>query len=151
MPEPFLIANDLNTDLAARRTSLAFDRTRLAADRTMMAVIRTSLSLISFGFTIYKLLEGMQASRVLEIKDHAARNFALTLIGLGIAALVAGIIYQLRFMAQIKAQRAFLRQQGSIHAETDFPNSLSLALAVALLLVGVFAVISILFRVGPFI
>lgn len=151
MSEPFIIDNDRNTDLAGRRTGLAFQRTRLAADRTMMAVIRTSLALISFGFTIYKVLEGMQASRVVEIRDHAARNFGVTLLGMGIAALVAGIIYQLRFTAQLKAQRAFLKQQGSIHAESDFPSSFNLVLAVALLLVGVFAVISILFRVGPFI
>ncbi|OEO33083.1 hypothetical protein VW23_008350 [Devosia insulae DS-56] len=129
---------------------MAFQRTRMAADRTMMAVIRTSLSLISFGFTIYKLIEGMQGSKLVELKDHASRNFGLTLIGIGMAALVAGIIYQLRFMAQLKAKRRELEQQGSIHAETDFPGSFNLVLAVLLLLVGVFAVISIVFRIGPF-
>lgn len=34
-------------------------RTVLAADRTLMAWIRTSLSMLSFGFTIYKLLKAL--------------------------------------------------------------------------------------------
>ena len=40
---------------------LATLRTMLAADRTLMAWIRTSLSLESFGFTIYKVLQGFAA------------------------------------------------------------------------------------------
>jgi putative membrane protein len=151
MPDPFQIGGDTGTDLAARRTGLAFQRTRMAADRTMMAVIRTSLSLISFGFTIYKLIQGAQASKLVVLNDHASRNFGLTLIGIGIAALVAGIIYQLRFMMQLRAQRSALEREGSIHAESDFPSSFNLVLAVLLLLVGVFAIVSIVFRTGPFI
>ncbi len=34
-------------------------RTILAADRTLMAWIRTALSMLSFGFTIYKLLRAL--------------------------------------------------------------------------------------------
>jgi len=48
--------------LALERTSLATDRTLMAADRSLMAWIRTALSMISFGFTIYKLLQGFAAS-----------------------------------------------------------------------------------------
>lgn len=32
-------------------------RTIMAADRTLMAWLRTSLSMLSFGFTIYKVLD----------------------------------------------------------------------------------------------
>ena len=32
-------------------------RTIMAADRTLMAWVRTSLSMLSFGFTIYKVLD----------------------------------------------------------------------------------------------
>ena len=47
-------------ELAEDRTDMATSRTLMAADRTLMAWIRTSLSMLSFGFTIYKVLEGFQ-------------------------------------------------------------------------------------------
>jgi putative membrane protein len=151
MPDPFLIDDDRGTDLSARRTGLAFQRTRMAADRTVMAVIRTSLSLISFGFTIYKVIEGIQEGEGGPIHDQAARNIGVTLILIGIVTLIGGIVYQLRFMNQLRAQRVALEGQGSIHAESPFPFSFNLVLAVLLLLVGIFAILSILFRLGPFI
>src|SRR5688572_27659574 len=45
------------TDWADERTGLAYERTLLAHERTLMAWIRTAASMITFGFTIYKLLE----------------------------------------------------------------------------------------------
>jgi uncharacterized membrane protein YidH (DUF202 family) len=48
-------------ELSQERTALATDRTLMAADRSLMAWIRTALSMISFGFTIYKLLQGFAA------------------------------------------------------------------------------------------
>ena len=143
--------NDTGTDLAARRTGMSFQRTRMAADRTMMAVTRTSLSLISFGFTIYKLIESLQDSGIGGIKDTAARNFGVTLIGIGIATLAAGIFYQLRFMAGLRREREAMRAMGSLHAESAFPPSFNLILAVVLLIVGIFAIGSIAFHAGPFI
>lgn len=145
------IGGDTGTDLASRRTSLAFQRTRMAADRTMMAVIRTSLSLISFGFTIFKVIQGMQSSKLIELSDHAARNFGVTLVLLGMAALIAGIVYQLRLMSGLRSQRAQLAAAGSLHTDDEFPSSFNLVLAVLLLLVGAFAILSMVFRIGPFI
>ena len=46
--------------LAEDRTDMAAARTLMAADRTLMAWIRTAPSMLSFGFTIYKVLEGFQ-------------------------------------------------------------------------------------------
>ena len=43
-------------EMAFERTELAVERTVMAANRTLQAWIRTALSLISFGFTIYKIL-----------------------------------------------------------------------------------------------
>ena len=51
-----------SNELAELRTDLATTRTLMAADRTLMAWIRTALSLLSFGFTIYKLLDAFQKS-----------------------------------------------------------------------------------------
>jgi uncharacterized membrane protein YidH (DUF202 family) len=66
-------------ELAEDRTDMASARTLMAADRTLMAWIRTALSMLSFGFTIYKVLEGFQqAGRVLP-NQHTPRNVGLFL------------------------------------------------------------------------
>ena len=57
-----------------------------------MSVIRTSLSLISFGFTIFQVFEKMRDHNVIQ-HAGAARNFGVTLVGLGIVMLIGGIAY----------------------------------------------------------
>jgi putative membrane protein len=42
-----------------------------------------------------------------------------------------------------------MREQGLVHAETTFPTSLSLIVAILLLLLGVLAAMSMSFGVGP--
>jgi inner membrane protein YidH len=42
-------------------TLLAVDRTRLAHERTLMAWVRTATSMISFGFTIAKLVPNRES------------------------------------------------------------------------------------------
>ena len=65
-------------------------RTVMAADRTLMAWIRTALSMLSFGFTIYKILEAYQeATR--ELNPHLPRNAGLFLVGMGVGSLLLGI------------------------------------------------------------
>lgn len=85
------------TEMSMRRTGMSFQRTRLSAERTLMSVIRTSLSLISFGFTIFQVFEKLRDAGTL---THAAapRNFGVTLVLLGIAMLVVGIVYHLQLM-----------------------------------------------------
>ena len=36
---------------------MAMERTMMAAERTLLAWVRTAMSFISFGFTMYKILE----------------------------------------------------------------------------------------------
>ena len=79
-------------ELAAERTDLALKRNLMAADRTLMAWIRTALSMISFGFTIYKLLEGFQKSGADLHGVNTPRNLGLFLTGLGTASMVMGTI-----------------------------------------------------------
>jgi len=79
-------------ELAAERTDLAGVRTMMAADRTLMAWIRTALSMISFGFTIYKLLEGFQQAGAALPHASTPRNIGLFLTGLGTICMVLGII-----------------------------------------------------------
>jgi putative membrane protein len=86
-------ANQLSLD----RTDLATKRNIMAADRSLMAWIRTALSMISFGFTIYKLLEGFQKSGADLANASSPRNMGLFLTGMGTASMVLGTVeYWLR-------------------------------------------------------
>jgi putative membrane protein len=139
----------ISVELSSRRTGMSFQRTRMSADRTLMSVIRTSLSLISFGFTIYQVFEKLREHNVI---THAAagRNFGVALVALGIVMLVGGIIYHVQFMVGLREERKSMTADGLIHAQSQFPVSLTLITAVILLLIGVFAIVSMMFRVGPF-
>jgi putative membrane protein len=140
---------DTNTELAARRTGMAFQRTRLAEDRTLMAVIRTSLSLIGFGFTIFQFFQRLREQDVIT-KAAAARNFGVALVALGILMLIVGIVYHIQFMLGLRHLRESMRRDGLLHGESIFPVSLTLITAVVLLIIGVGAIVSMIFHVGPF-
>lgn len=131
-----------------RRTGMAFQRTRMAADRTLMAVIRTALSLISFGFTIHTFFNKLKEAGVLK-GTASARNFGEWLVLLGIGMLILGIIYHVMFMLGLRNERAAMKSEGVLHAETGFPASLVLIVAVTLLLIGVAAALSMIGHVGP--
>jgi len=140
---------DVNTELSARRTGMSFQRTRLAEDRTLMAVIRTSLSLIGFGFTIYQFFQRLREQDVITTAA-APRHFGVTLVALGVAMLILGIIYHVQFMLRLRRLRESMREEGLIHGETVFPVSLTLITAFLLLVVGVAAIVSMEFKIGPF-
>ena len=133
----------LSDELAMRRTGMAFQRTRMAADRTLMAVIRTSLSLITFGFTLYQVFKRLATAHLLG-DTAGTRHFGTALVLLGIAMLVLGVIYHVMFMLALRAQRRRMRDLQLIYAESGFPASLTLIIAVLLLLLGIYAAISIL-------
>ena len=81
-----------SNQLASERTDLANARTLMAADRSLMAWIRTGLSMISFGFTIYKLLQGFEAKGAAAVEAHSPRAVGLFLTGLGTIAIVMGTV-----------------------------------------------------------
>lgn len=83
---------DSSNQLAEDRTRLATERTIMAADRSLMAWVRTALAMISFGFTIYKLLIGFQESGAELPHQYNAREIGLFLIGLGTVSTAAGSI-----------------------------------------------------------
>jgi len=139
----------ISTELAMRRTGMAFQRTRMAADRTLMAVIRTSLSLISFGFTIYQFFDKLKEAGVLK-GVASSRNFGVALVWLGVIMLILGIVYHVLFMLGLRDQRAQLKMAGLVHGESRFPVSLVLITALALLLIGFFALASMNLHIGPF-
>ena len=141
---------DPSTELSSRRTGMSFQRTRMSADRTLMSVIRTSISLISFGFTIFQFFQKLKDSNVLSGAANASRNFGQSLVWLGIGMLVVGIVYHLLFMKGLRAERNALRAAGLVHAESKFPPSMTLAVAIVLLAIGISAIISMSFHAGPF-
>ena len=139
----------ISVELSSRRTGMSFQRTRMSADRTLMSVIRTSLSLISFGFTIFQVFE---KARDHDLITHAAapRNFGIALVGLGVLMLVGGIIYHGQFMIELREERDRMKATGLIHGESRYPVSLTLITAGILLLIGIAAIVSMVFQVGPF-
>jgi putative membrane protein len=139
-----------SVELAARRTGMSFQRTRMSADRTLMSVIRTSLSLIGFGFTIYQVFAKLYEAEVLK-SAAAPRHFGLALVLLGVAMLAVGIGYHVAFMLSLRRQREQMKVEGLVHAESPFPVSLTLIVALLLLAIGVLAIASMVFNAGPFV
>jgi putative membrane protein len=142
-------SDDISVELSSRRTGMSFQRTRMSADRTLMSVMRTSLSLISFGFTIFQIFEKLRDHSVI-VHAASGRNFGVALVGLGILMLIGGIIYHVQFMVGLRHERIALRDAGLIHAQSHFPVSLTLITAAVLLFVGIAAIVSMLFQIGPF-
>jgi putative membrane protein len=156
MPEAQSVAttsvprDERTVELSARRTGMSFQRTRLSAERTLMSTVRTSLSLISFGFTIFQFLRRLKDTQILESGTRAPRNFGLALVGLGVCLLTVGIAYHVAFMRELRLLRKRLKHEGIVHGESLFPVSLTLLMSLALLIIGLLAIASIAFHVGPF-
>ena len=142
-------ADRISVELSARRTGMSFQRTRMSADRTLMSVIRTALSLIGFGFTIFQVFQKLHESGVMR-NSEASRHFAIALVLIGIAMLIVGIGYHVNFMLGLRRERAMLKADGLVHAESTFPPSLTLMVALLLLALGFFVIVSMVFGIGPF-
>jgi putative membrane protein len=118
---------------------LAIDRTRLAAERNLMAWVRTALSMITFGFTIYKVLQAIQAqSTVPALQPYAPRNAGLTLIGIGTFALIAASIQHWKYVRKLSS------------VQPHSPWDLALIIACLLALLGFLMIGGIVFKSGPF-
>lgn len=135
--------SDHRTEMSMRRTGMSFQRTRMSADRTLMSEIRTALSLISFGFTIYQVFKKLVEAGMIH-QTHTPRTFGLSLIVLGVVLLIGGIIRQLQFATELRGTRQQMTEEGLIHAESRFPVSLTLIVAIALTVVGLSAAVGIL-------
>ena len=128
------------TGMATSRTDIAYERTRLASDRTTMAYVRTAVSLIGFGFTIYKFFQYMADVPGFEtLPSVGARNLGVSLLFLGAAMLTLAVIQQIIFMKRL-----------SKDARQAFPISIALVSSIALLAIGMLALVRIFFHIGPF-
>ena len=88
---------DSSSQLHDDRTDLAVNRTYLASERTLMGWIRTALSMISFGFTIFKVLETVQKNDP-SMNHNGPRNVGLFLIVFGVGPLIVALIQFWRAM-----------------------------------------------------
>ena len=80
----------------------------------------------------------------------SSRNFGESLVWLGIGMLLVGIIYHVAFMRELRVQRQQMRDAGLLHAQSGFPPSLTLIVAILLLMLGLGVVIGLQFKAGPF-
>jgi putative membrane protein len=128
-----------SNELAGERTDLALKRTAMAASRTMMAWVRTGTSLISFGFTIHKILQtaaaAVSTSTMSRLHEHSARRLGLMLIFLGTASIVMGTYDYFKTSRQ-------LNEMSGIEHRVKWDLSLAIGALVGLL--GLFLFVTIL-------
>jgi putative membrane protein len=112
-----------------KTTRLAYDRTWLSYERTMQAWTRTAISLITFGFTVYKLVDVIDrnpADRKLLIGPHI---FGFILVAIGFVALaIATVEYR-------QSIRVLREEYG------ESPRSMSVFFAGLIAVLGIFALI----------
>ena len=130
--------NEVKTNLA---NELAKERNRAAYDRTLMAWIRTAISLIGFGFAIAKSYEYIQMDEMEKTgrfidQIHAPLWFGMSFVVLGMVSILGGVIQYVQVVRQIQSGRF-------IYGE---PRPLAKIVALILLLIGVFALITIFQR-----
>jgi putative membrane protein len=119
-------------------------RTRLSVERTMMSWLRTAVSLIGFGFTIVQFFDRMQDLPGVAPAHfpNAPRYLGLMLILCGIVALVISVweyLWTLRYLwGGDFAVVAGVTREGK--------KTPLFAVAIALILIGLFAFFSALLR-----
>jgi putative membrane protein len=122
----------------------AWVRTRLSLERTMMSWLRTAVALIGFGFAIVQYLEHLEETPGAHAAylPHAPRYLGLALIACGILALVISIwqyFWTVRYMwGEPYTPLAGLTKEGK--------QSPVIAVAVVLILIGLFAFFAVLLR-----
>jgi putative membrane protein len=125
-----------NLKKTSTTNELARDRNRAAADRTLMAWIRTALAMIGFGFGVGKLYDALEKANPDQVTDpiHSAYIVGEALIALGVLGLFAAVIQHWQILKKIKNEQFIYRP----------PRALPMIVATLLLLIGVFAFVSIL-------
>ncbi len=121
-------------ELAVDRTDLAAKRTLMATDRTLMAWVRTALSMISFGFTIYKVLQSFEEAGVHLAHPNTPRRVGLFLTGMGTVSMVMGTIEYWRTLPELQQYQRFS------------PWRPTFIIALVMAVTGSFAFVSIVIR-----
>ena len=148
---PELIRGDPSVELSSNRTSLSFERTRMSADRTLMSIVRTAMSLISFGFTIHEVFrQAAETPSIKAVGTDSARTFGSALLFLGVALLVMGIAAHWRFQKELTRRRERLHGLSLLRRSIQYSVTPAFVVAGGLLLLGMAAIASIIWRSAAF-
>jgi putative membrane protein len=123
----------------------AWLRTRLAIERTLMAWVRTCTALIGFGFTIVQFFQRLAGTEgVAEaLRPQAPRYLGLALIASGIAGLLISVIQYRKLISYLDSTFSAIAQiQEGVTSKTPLQ-----AVALGLVLIGIFAFGAILLRI----
>lgn len=102
-------------DKAPEHVDLGVMRTLMAANRTLMAWVRTSLSMLSFAFTLYKILQEVeQAVGSTLPRDNTPRNAGLFLAVAGTVAMVMGTVEYWSTLQQLRLLQHFRLAQPAL-------------------------------------
>ncbi|HLN13522.1 MAG TPA: DUF202 domain-containing protein, partial [bacterium] len=124
---------------------LSAHRTRMASERTLMGWIRTSISMMTFGFTLAKTVEYVLQQGVLGkdklagIRADAPLRVGYFLVILATLALAAALIQHWTFVRGLPKSRDGRRG----------PVDLAVTTAAAIVILGVFIMLNLFFRIGP--
>lgn len=129
---------------ATPESHFSWIRTRLSVERTLMSWTRTAVSLIGFGFTIVQFFDRMQQAPGLAPPrfPEAPRYFGLALIFCGVAALIIAV-WQYHWSLRYLWSESFAAIAGATREGLQTPLY---AVALALILVGAAAFLSMLLR-----
>ena len=83
----------------------AAQRMLMEADRSLMAWVRTSLSMLSFGFTIYKVLQGFAESGIEPRAQSTPERIGLFLTAAGTVAMIIGLV---EYWGTLKQERRYV-------------------------------------------
>ena len=115
-------------------TKLAFDRTWVAYERTMLAWVRTATSLITFGFSVFKFFQIVREGGEQRNYLIGAREFGLLLVSIGLISLVLATLQY----------RQNIRMLGEEYQGR--PRSLAVIVAALIAILGILALIVMIFR-----
>jgi putative membrane protein len=120
---------------------LALQRTVMASTRTFMAWTRTALSLISFGFSIPKILEYTEPAKFARLGEWAPKIFGVALIFLGVLVLGASAHEHIKLVRDVRRSHKHMKFSS---------NRLSYAVALVLTALGILALLNLTLSVGAF-
>ena len=80
------------TEVKITDNELSMKRTLMSSERTLLSWVRTALSFISFGFTMYKLLESIATKLSMSIEVLQPRHLGLLFMTAGTVPLAVGMV-----------------------------------------------------------
>ena len=119
---------------------LALDRTRLAYERTMLSWVRTAIALITFGFSIHQFFRIARTGVPERNSLIGPHKFGLTMIIVGLLALLLSALEHRSAVAMLKAQYPVAE------GYPDIPRSRAAVLAALIGLLGLLALFSTVFH-----